>query len=176
MMNMMTGPDKASNSYDTVKTRRRNPRQTLPVPSSSSDEGEELGQNREAGEPSVPPSHNSGQPGTSPPRIPKGQVKIRNTYKKNRNPNTNPTGTQIINQTPIGTHGTNHTLTGTTSGKQKRSESKGRRGGWSKILWILYPLISGKVSEIWVSKVSKVSKMLAFFPLLRYDLRHDLVL
>ena len=129
---MMTGTAENSNSYDTVKTRRRNPRQTLPVPSSSSDEGDEPGQNREAGETSVPPSRNSGQPGTSPPRIPNGQVKIRNNFKKKSNPNTNPTGTQVINQTPIGTHGTNHTpAAGTTSGKQKRSESKGRRG-WSR--------------------------------------------
>ena len=113
---MMTSPTEISNSYDLVKSRRRNPRHTLLAPSSSSDELEEPGQNIEAGAPSVPPSRNQEQPSTSTPRIPNRQVKIRNTYSvNNRNPH------------PAGTSNP----AGTSSGKQKRSEVKGRKG-WSK--------------------------------------------
>jgi len=123
---MMIGPAENSNSYDTVKTRRRKPRQTLPDPSSSSDESEELGQRQEflggAGETSVPPSRNSGQPGNGP-------VKIRNSYQNNPNPtgtpNPNPAGTSNRNPT-----GAPNNLPSTT-GKQKRTESKGRKG-WSR--------------------------------------------
>ena len=132
---MMTSPTQQSNGvYDTVKTRRRNPRLTLPVPSSSSDEFEEPGQNKEAGVLSVPPSCNSEQPSTSSPRIPNGQVKIRNTYsvKNNRNPapagtstNLNPTGTPNTNKKPAGIP------TGKERAKKKRTETKARFK-WSK--------------------------------------------
>ena len=128
---MMTSPTQQSNGvYDTVKTRRRNPRLTLPVPSSSSDEFEEPGQNNEAGVPSVPPSYSSGQPGTSAPRIANGQVKIRNMYTNNRNnagtsSNPNPTGTTNPNCNPAGIP------TGKERAKKKRDETK-RRHKWSR--------------------------------------------
>ena len=129
---MMTSPTQQSNGvYDTVKTRRRNPRLTLPVPSSSSDEFEEPGQNNEAGVPSVPPSYSSGQPGTSAPRIANGQVKIRNIYTINRN-----TAGTSFNPNSTGTTNPNPNPTGIPTGKgratkKKRNETKPRHK-WSR--------------------------------------------